>query len=178
MKYVALLRGINVGGNSIIKMADLKKAVEDCGFSNVSTYIASGNVLFESEQTNKAIAEKLETELSQRFNLPLKLVVRSYPEFKNSIEDAPKDWKTKDDIRKYMTFVREPITAEAVAAEVETREGVDSIHVGKGIVYMSTLLSGITKTKFTKIATKSVYRDITIRNYTTCLKILARMEQE
>jgi uncharacterized protein (DUF1697 family) len=177
MKYVALLRGINVGGNSIIKMADLKKAFEDCGFTNVSTYIASGNVLFESDQSNEAIAEKLEGQLSKTFNLPLRIVVLSYPEFKKAVTDAPDEWKTKDDIRKDMTFIRKPVTAESIAPKIELKEGIDFLKVGKGILYMSTLHSGITKSRFSRIAGKPFYKDITIRSYTTTIKLLAKMGQ-
>jgi uncharacterized protein (DUF1697 family) len=53
LQYLALLRGINVGGNNIIKMTDLKAGFENIGFSDVSTYIQSGNVIFKSEENNK-----------------------------------------------------------------------------------------------------------------------------
>lgn len=176
MKYVALLRGINVGGNSIIKMADLKKAVEDCGFSNVSTYIASGNVLFESDKTNKTIAEILEEKLSKIFNITLKIVIRSYPELKKAVDETPIAWKTDADSRKYMAFVREPVQSETIAPEVELKEGVDFLDSGKGVLYMTTTLSGITKSRFSKMASKPFYKDITIRNYNTVQKILGKME--
>ena len=60
MKYVSLLRGINVGGNNIIKMADLKECFNDMGFANVRTYIQSGNVLFTASESTKALERKIE----------------------------------------------------------------------------------------------------------------------
>ncbi len=63
-----MLRGINVGGNNIIKMADLKACFERMGFSNVSTYIQSGNVIFESTKKDAArLEKKIETSLSEAF---------------------------------------------------------------------------------------------------------------
>lgn len=67
-QYVAFLRGINVGGHGLIKMIDLKKAFEKMGFENVRTLLASGNVVFESEQTdNKALTTEIESFLKKAF---------------------------------------------------------------------------------------------------------------
>jgi uncharacterized protein (DUF1697 family) len=178
MKYVALLRGINVGGNSIIKMADLKKAVEESGFTNVSTYIQSGNVLFESSETSlEKIADKLEHCLLNTFKIAVRVVILSHPQFKKVLTDVPSAWKTHEDIRKYIAFVKPPVSADAIAPQIQVKEGVDFLQAGQGALYMSTLLSGITKSGFTKLAGKPFYKDITIRNYNTSQKILAKMEQ-
>ena len=68
-RYIALLRGINVGGNNIIKMTDLKVVFEEIGFTAVSTYIQSGNVLFSTQEQNKQTIEaKIEEHLSKRFD--------------------------------------------------------------------------------------------------------------
>ena len=76
MKYVALLRGINVGGKTLIKMADLKAAIEDAGFSEVTTLIASGNVIFSSSERNQAkIEDTLEKIIHARFKLPVRVMV-------------------------------------------------------------------------------------------------------
>jgi uncharacterized protein (DUF1697 family) len=171
MKYIAFLRGINVGGNSLIKMAELKIAVEKCGFTNVRTFIQSGNVLFDSPKSTKAVVTVLEKELSREFGMNLKVVVRTKADIESVLKHAPKTWK-KDDLRKYIAFVRAPKTAEDVVAEMQLREGVDSADIGKGVVYMSTKLSGITKSGFTKLASKAIYKEITIRNYTTVKKLI------
>ena len=64
-KYIALLRGINVGGKNIIKMTDLKTAFEGCGFQNVSTYINSGNILFDSELNESSIKTTCENLIAE-----------------------------------------------------------------------------------------------------------------
>lgn len=76
MKYVALLRGINVGGNSLIKMADLKVGFEGIGLTEVKTYINSGNVLFASdEKDSRKLSEKIEGMILKKFKLPVKTLV-------------------------------------------------------------------------------------------------------
>ncbi len=161
----------------IIKMSDLKAAVENCGFKNVSTYIQSGNIIFESnEKDSDVITTKLEHELLKSLNYDSRIVVRTYQQLKTILSNVPADWKKRNDMRCYLAFVKEPTTAEDVISELELKEGVDSVKAGESVVYMSTLLSGLTKSGFTKLINKKVYKDITIRNYNTCQKILARME--
>lgn len=178
MKYLALLRAINVGGNSIIKMADLKKAFEDCGVLNVSTYIQSGNVLFESDEKNiLKLREELERDLTKTFGYPIRMVLLSQQQVKNAVSDVPRDWQTRDDLRKYMAFIREPVRAQDIAPQVQVKEGVDFLYAGDNVLYLSTLLSGLTKSGFTKMLGKPFYKDLTIRNYTTVLKLLALLEK-
>mgnify|MGYP000944190069 CR=1 FL=1 len=96
MKYIALLRGVNVGGNNKVPMSELKRCFEKAGFRNVSTYINSGNVLFESEESDilKLISicrEFLEIE----FGFPIGLSVISGGALKDALEHAP-DWWGND----------------------------------------------------------------------------------
>lgn len=177
MKYVALLRGINVGGNSMIKMSALQEAVKNAGFQNVKTYIQSGNVIFDSDEKKSGkVREILERILSKTFSLNLRIVIRSDSQLKKIIDEAPDNWKKKNDLRCYLAFIREPVTADDVLKEIETNDGVDSVKTGHGVLYLSTKLSGITKSRFSKLSSKKIYRDITIRNYNTTLKILSLIE--
>jgi uncharacterized protein (DUF1697 family) len=196
MKYIALLRGINVGGNTLIKMVELKAAFEKCGYTCVSTYINSGNVIFESSEKdiNKIILH-LEKELSKTFSYNLRLVVRSLKELQGVVADVPKDWIKKNDLRMYVAFIKEPVKAEDIAKEFEIKEGVDSIQVGEHVIYMSTKMEGLTKSRFSKLAGKNFYKrslqgthykkiiyepyqDMTIRNFNTVGKILGIMEKD
>lgn len=177
MKYVALLRGINVGGNTIIKMTDLKASFEKLGFTNVITFIQSGNVIFETdEKRSDKIRSIIEDNLIKAFSLTIRVILLTYDQFKEVVADVPGEWKTKNDLRCYIAFVRGPVMADDVLKEVKVKEEVDSVKSGKGAVYMSTKLSGLTKSGFTKLSSKTIYKDITIRNYNTAKKILALME--
>jgi uncharacterized protein (DUF1697 family) len=179
MKYIALLRGINVGGNSLIKMADLKDAVTKIGFRNVITYIQSGNIIFESDEKDAArIAALLEDNLSKNFKIRMRVIVKTFEQFRKIVAGVPAAWKKRNDLRCYLAFVREPVTAQEVAHETQPREGIDFIEIGEGVLYMSTLLSGLTKSGLSTLATKKIYQDISMRNYRTAQKILGLMERK
>ncbi len=158
MKYIALLRGINVGGNSLVKMSDLKKSFEDLGFKNVMTYINSGNVIFEGNVKNIS-------------KLPWKTVVISEKELKEVIDNAPNSWK-KDDLRKYVAFLLPPVKPEDVLKEITLKEDVDYIDVGKNVLYMSTKLEGISKSSFKDLIKTVSYKSMTMRNFNTVEKLL------
>lgn len=176
MKYVGLLRGINVGGNTLVKMSDLKKAVENCGYDKVLTYINSGNVIFETDQKDSTkITETLEKEFAKTLHHNLRVVVRSHSQLQKIVDEIPSLWKKNTDVRCYIAFVKEPVTPDVVIAEITCKEGIDFVHEGNGVVYMSTLLTGITNSGFAILAAKKIYKDITIRNYNTVQKILALM---
>jgi uncharacterized protein (DUF1697 family) len=177
MKYLALLRGVNVGGNSIIKMADLKKAVEKAGFTSVQTYINSGNVIFNSSEKDAVkIAHVLEEILRKTFNIDSRVAVLNLAQLQQVVDETPDNWKTSVDIRCYVAFLLAPATTEEVIREIKLKEGIDFIKPGPGVVYMTTLLSGITKSGFTKIIGKPIYKKITMRNFGTVKKLLVMME--
>lgn len=175
--YVALLRGINVGGNNIIKMADLKACFEKAGFQNVSTYIQSGNVLFASrEKKVDTIERKIESVLSKTFTYKAKVIVKSQNEIQMILKEVPREWKTKKDLRCYIAFLKQPLTSQQAVGEVPVKEGIDSVDPGPGVLYMSTLLSGLTKSRINKVIQKKIYQEMTIRNYNTTKKIAERIE--
>ncbi|EGW36880.1 DUF1697 domain-containing protein [Desulfosporosinus sp. OT] len=87
--YVALLRGINVGKNNRIKMADLKLAFEEIGFSKVQTFIQSGNVLFESNKNEEPLRKHLEQKLETVFGFSIPVVLRTKMELERIIENCP-----------------------------------------------------------------------------------------
>ena len=76
VRYVALLRGINVGGNKLIRMEQLRRVIEGAGFANVRTFIASGNVIFDSSETDgRALAKKIERKLVKAFGHEITVVI-------------------------------------------------------------------------------------------------------
>ena len=87
--YIALLRGINVGGHRVIKMADLKKAFESIGVKQVKTYIQSGNVVFESEEEINFLKERIECAIKNVFDFDVPVMLRTNDEFINIIKKCP-----------------------------------------------------------------------------------------
>lgn len=104
MKYVAFLRPINVGGHAIIKMADLKKMFESAGLNNVQTYIQSGNVIFESEETNPdSLAKQIERQLEKAAEYKIELFVRTMRDLQSIAKRSP--FKAKDGEMVYVAFL-------------------------------------------------------------------------
>ncbi len=178
MKCVALLRGINVGGNCIIKMADLKDAFIKSGYLHVATYIQSGNVIFETDENDilktRDVIEKM---LSKQFSYNATVVIRTNNELLRIVREVPSLWNTEHDLRRYVAFVREPITPQDLIRDITLKEGVDTVKGGEGVVYMTTKMSEIAKSGFTKLIGKKIYKDITIRNYNTVKKLHALMQE-
>jgi uncharacterized protein (DUF1697 family) len=178
-QYLALLRGINVGGNNIIKMTDLKACFESVGLTDVVTYIQSGNVLFKSRDTDKTkLVKKIEKTLSERFNYQSRVVVITDQELKKVVASAPEGFgKEPEQYRYDVIFLKEPLTPTEAMKQVSTRAGVDNAYAGEGVLYFSRLISKATQSHLTKIISQPVYQSMTIRNWNTTTKLLALMEK-
>jgi len=177
-QYLALLRGINVGGKNIIKMADLKACFEDMGFSDVLTFIQSGNVLFKSMEKDKSkLTTKIEGGLSERFGYKSRIVTVTNKELKRAVEGAPKGFgKNLDKYRCDVIFLKEPLTVKEAMKNVRVREGVDNAYAGKTVLYFSRLITRASQSYLTKIIALPMYQNMTIRNWNTTTKLLALME--
>ncbi|NUP12216.1 MAG: DUF1697 domain-containing protein [Polyangiaceae bacterium] len=174
-RYVALLRGINVGGNNLIRMSDLKSCLEDSGFSGVRTYIQSGNVIFGSTEPARNIAPAVEKALSTAFDYDAKVVVLSQRELATVVDGAPPRFGKSVEHRYNVVFLRSPATPKDVLSIVTPKEGVDEVASGKGVVYVSTLLRAATRSKLARIVGTEVYKSVTIRNWNTTQKLHALM---
>ena len=176
--YVALLRGINVGGKNLIKMPALKAAFEDAGFDDVSTYIQSGNVLFGSpEKGSKALTDRIEAMLSEAFEYVPTVVVRSRAQMRSVVEKAPKGFGSKPDTYRYdVLFLKEPLTAKSALKHVPTNPAVDKNDAGAGVIYHSRLTARATASRLSQIAGSPIYPKLTIRNWNTTTKLLSLMD--
>jgi uncharacterized protein (DUF1697 family) len=177
-QYVALLRGINVGGNHLIKMPELKRCLEALGFGNVATYIQSGNVLFEAAERRPAdLRARIEEALSERFGYQARIVLRSHGQLRAIVADAPAGFGGQPDrYRCDVVFLREPLTAAEAVEALRTREGVDQAFAGDGVCYFSRLASRAAQSYLSRIATLPVYQSMTIRNWNTTVKLKALMD--
>lgn len=178
-KYVALLRGINVGGNNTVSMADLKACFEAAGFANVRTYINSGNVLFESPETNvQQLTKTVNALLSDQIDCQPKAVVKSHAEVQRIVDGAPKGFGAQPDKYRYnVIFVMPPLTADEAFKDMPLREGVDKAAAGEDAIYHTRLNARATQSWLNKIIGTPNYQNMTIRNWNTTSKLLALLEQ-
>jgi uncharacterized protein (DUF1697 family) len=172
-RYVALLRGINVGGRNLVAMADLRDAFEAAGHGAVRTYIQSGNVLFESDTPRTALAADLEVMLERRFGVPLVVVVRSLAQLRNVVQNAPDGFGTQPDTyHSDVVFLKEPLTSRQAMRVVDLREGVDRAWPGRGVVYFARLSARRQQSRMSRVVGTPEYQQMTIRSWSTTTKLL------
>lgn len=173
-RHVALLRGINVGGSNVIKMADLRASFEGLGFTEVATYIQSGNVVFTSKRTSQArLTEMIEQALSDAFRYQSRVVVMSAGELERVVAQAPTGFGTDTGRYRYdVLFVRDPLTTREALEQVTTKPGVDAAHAGDHALYFRRLISRAAQSHLSKLIQRPSYKNITIRNWNTTAKLL------
>ncbi|MBX3203554.1 MAG: DUF1697 domain-containing protein [Labilithrix sp.] len=178
MVYVALLRGINVGGNNVIRMVALREAFEALGFSAVTTYIQSGNVVFEARSDKKpALTKKIEAALTKTFAYDSKVVLVSAKELSDVVAEAPRGFGSQPERYRYdVLFVKPPLTAHAALPEVPTAPGVDEVHAGAHALYFRRVAAKATKSRLARVVQLALYKSLTIRNWNTTRKLLAMTE--
>lgn len=179
-KYVALLRGVNVGGKNKIPMNELKICLEELGFKNVLTYINSGNVIFETDSPADKAAKQIEEALSKKFKLDSELIralVISKDQLAAVAKKAPKGFgKEPDKYYSDVVFLIDVPREEAYKA-FEPNPEVDAVWPGPGVVYFRRLSAMRTKSRISKIVGKPVYKNMTIRSWSTTIKLLSLMEK-
>jgi uncharacterized protein (DUF1697 family) len=174
-QYLALLRGINVGGKNLVNMAELREAFEGMGFDDVATYINSGNVLFRApRQKADDLAARIEAELSRRFGIELKIVLVTQAQLEKVVDDAPPGFGDPA-YRCDVIFVRKPLTVKKAFSVVELKEGVDQAWPGKGVFYFSRLDAKASSSRLSKFAGLPEYKNTTIRSWSTTKKLAALM---
>jgi uncharacterized protein (DUF1697 family) len=175
-QYLALLRGINVGGKNLVRMADLRAAFAELGFADVATYIQSGNVLFRAPRQARAeLALQIERELSRRYKTELKVVLLTSAQLQTVVNGAPKGFGGESH-RCDVIFLRKPLTVKTAFPLFETREGVDQAWPGKGVVYFSRLAAKASSSRLSRIVALPEYKEMTIRSWSTTTKLNELME--
>ena len=160
--FVSLLRGINVTGHNMIRMAELKALYESLGFKNVATYIQSGNVIFQSEEDSPdGVEASIERAIEKKFGFPVTVIVRKPAELARVIKANPFIGRARiDEIRLYVTFLRSrPTPALIKALQPAAAKSTDQYEiVGREIYlhcpdgYGKTLLSNTFFEKQLKVA--------------------------
>lgn len=175
--YIVLIRGINVGGGNKIQMSALRQYLEELGFAKVTTYIASGNVILQSEKKADEIQQIIEDMLPQKFTLGskrIKVLVLPHEQLAAIVRNKPKGFG--DNPETYYSdaiFLMDGQTTEQAMAVFRPREGVDKVWPGKGVIYSQRLGAERTKSRLGEIIGTPAYKSMTIRSWNTTTKLLA-----
>src|SRR5690606_9256451 len=172
MIYIALFRGINVGGNNKVEMKKLKSLLERTGFENVVTYINSGNVIFKKSGggSEAELARIIEQAVKDEFQLDLKIVVINSNHLDAICREIPADWVKNDEMRTDVLFLWEKYDYPGVLDIIKYKE-VDNVKYVPGALVWNVREKDYTKSNMVKLVGTDLYRHITIRNVNTVRKL-------
>jgi len=176
-KYVALLRAINVGGHTV-KMDHLRNLFEAAGLSNVETFIASGNVIFDSRSKDtRALERKIEKHLQEALGYEVKTFVRSIAELADVANYKPFSDSTLNAHVLLVGFLADRPTDQAIKKLLSFRSEIDELHVHGREVYWLCRTTRMSDSKFSgALAEKTLGIGATFRNSTTVKKIAVKYE--
>jgi uncharacterized protein (DUF1697 family) len=177
MIYVALLRGINVGGKSMVSMADLKQTFEQLGLTHVRSYINSGNIIFTSQQSKAALTQQIEAALVQQYGLPIRILLKTQEEMVQLVRQLPADWVQGKELKCDVVFLWPELDKPSVLTDIPSAKDYEDVRYLPGVVLRKIAYADYSKGKFQKIVGTPAYQSMTIRNTNTVRKLLALMEE-
>ncbi len=172
MVYVALLRGINVGGNNKVPMAQLRTVFERAGMQRVKTYINSGNVVFAHETLDATtLATLLEDAIDAEFGLCLRVLVRDAETILALAEALPDDWRNDDATKCDVMFLADEIDGPEVLDTLTIKPEFDQVRYAHGAVLWLVARRNVTRSGLLKIVGTDIYKAMTVRNCNTLRKL-------
>jgi uncharacterized protein (DUF1697 family) len=177
MIYVALLRGINVGGKNKVAMNELKAVFEQAGMTSVTTYINSGNVVFSSRARSRAkLTARLEQAFAAHFGFDGKVLVRDLEDMRAVAAAIPPDWVNDQTMKCDVMFLWDDADRPTILDEFTIKPEIDEVRYVPGAVIWKVDRDVVTRSGMMKLPSASLYQQMTIRNCNTARKLLELME--
>jgi len=179
MKYVLLLRGINVGGRNKVSMADLKDAITGLGYENVITYINSGNIIFDTTENIGVVNDKI-SQILNSYPFKINKVILTKQEYIEELKNLP-SWWNNDFYRKDVLFYSEDIDFSSIKERINNMPlNEENVYFGKRAIFWGKFNEkNYLKTAYHKYLIKeSFYKAVTIRNGRTFMKIAELLDKE
>jgi uncharacterized protein (DUF1697 family) len=173
LRYVALLRGINVGKGPRVPMATLKALLEGLGLSDVATYLNSGNVVFESALDADDLTRSIEGELEQAFGEKIPTLVKTAAQVIAIAESIPGEWENGQGEQSYVAYLFGDVDVPGLVAELPVKKQFMSIFYTPGAIVWNIKRADYNRSQITKIASHSSYARMTTRNVNTARKLAA-----
>lgn len=178
MVYLALLRGINVGGKSRVEMSKLKATFEGLGFTNVRTYIASGNVIFRTEASDaERLTERIEAAIEHDFGLPVSVVLRESAAVRRLIEGLPLDWVNDAKMKCDLMFLWPEIDDPGILAKIPHDPAKEDVIYLPGAVVWRIDRDKVRQGQVLKIIGTDIHKQLTVRNPNTVRKLWELMQE-
>jgi uncharacterized protein (DUF1697 family) len=167
MKYIALLRGINAGKQRRVDMKNLKAIFESLDCFNVSTYINSGNAIFESNDCQENILKKVETGLKKGFDFEIPILIKTEKEMMKIADVIPMEWQNDSSQRSDVAYLFPEIDSKKTIDELPIKKEFVDIRYIKGAIYWNVDRKNYNKSHLNKITSHKLYQLMTIRNVNT-----------
>ena len=176
MKYVALLRGINVGGNNKVDMRQLKLVFEKLGHENVVTYINSGNIVFESTLNNEsAIVTEIEKSIEKEFGISIRVIVRTKSNIDLVVSKIKATWQNDSEQRTDILFLWDEVNDKKVLQNIVINK-VDVVQYIDGAVIWHFLRKDYNESGMSVFVKNPLYKQVTVRNCNTVRKLKELLE--
>lgn len=169
--YIALLRGINVGGNKKVEMKKLKQVFEDAGYTDVSTYINSGNIIFKSSADKDNLKISIEKLLHKKFGFEIKTIVLSSGQFKKIAATIAEKYSNDDKQKTDVLFLTDEFDAADSIKLIKLNPDVDNITYVKGALIWNIDRAHHAKSGLKKFIGTTLYKNMTARNVNTVRKL-------
>ena len=170
--YVALLRGINVGGNKKVDMKTLKEVFEKLGYENVRTHINSGNVIFQSSALlGEKEVQAIERAIEKKFGFVVQTIVRSGKDIAALLKKIPKEWENDTEQKTDILFLWDSHDSKKTLALIKTTPDVDTLIYTKGAIVWHVDRMHYAKSGMHKFIGTAVYKAMTARNVNTVRKL-------
>lgn len=167
MKYIALLRGINVGGNRKVEMKKLKKLFESLGYADVVTYLNSGNILFESDAEQDTLQKEIPKKLKKEFGFEIQTLIKSEKEVKKIADAIPENWKNDSDQKTDVAYLFPGIDSKKIIDELPVKKEFMDIRSVQGAIFWNIKRKEYSKSHLNKIISHALYQLMTLRNVNT-----------
>ena len=171
MKYVVLLRGINVGNLVKIPMKKLKTLLEEIGSKNVVTYLNSGNAIFESSLPAAKLTDLIGKTLEKEFGQKIPILIKTSMDMVNIAKSIPDHWKNDETQQTYIAYLFSDIAKPELINELPVKKQYMEIKYAHDALIWNIKKENYNKSQITKIAGHSSYSKMTTRNANTARKL-------
>jgi uncharacterized protein (DUF1697 family) len=168
MRYIALLRGINVGGAHKVEMKKLRELFLSLGYTDVSTYINSGNVFFEATGKVPLLRKKISDAIESTFGFPVPTLVKSRRDMQNIANAVPQMWGNDADQKTDVAYLFPEIDTPKTIDDLPLNRDIVAVRYVPGALFWNVVRKSLGKSRLNKVAAHPLYRLMTVRNVNTC----------
>jgi uncharacterized protein (DUF1697 family) len=174
--YVALLRGINVGGKTKVDMATLREAIAALGCDDVRTYINSGNVLFRDPRSPRTLVPRIEGAIQDRFGFPVAVQLRDLPAIRRLCKAIPDDWTNDKEQKTDVMFIPAELDKPRLLDSIVHDPEIETVLHAPGAIVWHISRQNQSRGNATRLIKSEIYPRMTIRNVNTVRKLRELLE--